>query len=752
MIKEYSVEGMHCAACSSAVERCVLKIDGVASAEVSLLAKKLTVECDASVLDETIINSVNAIGFEASLFLEKGKEEQQKKERDEQRARKRKGARLCVSAVLLLFVMYFSMGYMADLPFPSFFAGGGGSVWRAVAQLAFSSVIIALNYRYFTSGAKALFKGAPNMDTLVSLGSAASLAWSIYQTVRCIMFYSAGDFAAAEHTVHGLWYESAVMILVLVTFGKFIEEGAEKRASDALESIAKLLPDSATLLVDGVEQTVSASAIKEGDIILVKPGERIAADGVVLTGYTSVDESALTGESMPSEKGEGDTVFAASANISGRITIRATRVGSATALSKISELVGKAAAGKAPIARLADKVSGIFTPVVMSISVVTFAIWFIITKDVAQSLNAAISVLVISCPCALGLATPVAVTVGCGTLAKKGVLLRSAKELERLSKIDTVVFDKTGTLTLGKPEIKEHKCSDAVSDTALIEIAASLEKGSAHPLSGAVLECSEKCGVTVPACEDMRDVSGKGICGTVNGKECFAGSRRYMTELGVDVSSVDAHTEKLQADGQTLIYVAREKQLLGVLGAGDTLHENSKEAIARLHSLGIKTVVLSGDNRSAVLSTAKSLGIDEDCVFADLLPEDKATAVAKLKGDGKCVMMVGDGINDAPALASADIGAAVYGGTDVAAYASDVLLMKNGIYPVASMLEYSRRVLRIIKQNLFWAFFYNSLGIPIAAGVLYPAFSVMLSPMIASAMMTVSSLFVVSNALRLRRY
>ncbi|MBR2453590.1 MAG: cation-translocating P-type ATPase, partial [Clostridia bacterium] len=397
MIKEYSVEGMHCAACSSAVERCVLKIDGVKTAEVSLLAKKLTIECDTAVKDETIINSVNAIGFEASLFAEKSREEERAREQKEKNARKRKGIRLCISALLLLFVMYFSMGYMAKLPLPAAFEGEGGSVWRAIAQLLLSAVIIALNYRYFTSGAKALFKGAPNMDTLVSLGSAASLLWSIYQTVRCIMFYSAGDFAAAEHTVHGLWYESAVMILVLVTFGKFIEEGAEKRASEALDSIAKLLPDSATLLIDGKEQTVSAAEIKEGDILLVKPGERIAADGVVVTGFSSVDESALTGESMPAEKGEGDSVFAASANIGGRITVRATRVGSATALSKISELVGKAAAGKAPIARLADKVSGIFTPVVMSISVITFVIWFVITKDVPQSLNAAISVLVISC-------------------------------------------------------------------------------------------------------------------------------------------------------------------------------------------------------------------------------------------------------------------------------------------------------------------------------------------------------------------
>ena len=751
MLKEFTVEGMHCAACSSAVEKCVMRIEGVSRAEVSLLQKRLTCECDASVSDKTVISSIEAIGFSAKVYIDESVEEKLREERKQNKQRKLVAARLAVSAVFLAALMYVSMGHMLGLPMPAFLHGDENALNRAVCQLVPALLAVVLNVRFFTSGAKALFHGAPNMDTLVSLGSGASLVWSFYRTVEAFICTRNGDFGGAAEASMGLWYESAVMILVLVTFGKWLEEGAEKRAGAALEGISKLAPDSATVMRDGIEKTVKAAEVAVGDLLVVRPGERVAADGVVETGYSALDESALTGESMPCDKAPGDSVLAASANISGRITVRVHRVGKSTALAQISELVGRAAAGKAPIARLADKVSGIFVPVVMGISAITFVLWMILGGTVAEALNAAISVLVISCPCALGLATPVAVTVGCGHLAEKGVLLRSAKELETLAKINVVVFDKTGTLTEGRPEIKEAVCASGVDEGELLEVASALEAGSVHPLAKAILAyATEKIGNTEP-CADMQDVAGRGINGTVDGKKCFVGSKRYMEELGVDLTPIEDDILRLTFDGLTLVFAVKDSRLLGVLGAGDTDLADSADSVKTLREMGVKTVMLSGDNRASAVAAARRFGLDDDCVRGDLLPADKEKTVSEMRGNGRFVMMVGDGINDAPALASADIGAAVYGGTDIAANAADVLLMKQGIATVPTTLAYGRRVLRVIKQNLFWAFFYNTLGIPVAAGVLYPAFGILLTPMIASAAMTCSSLFVVTNALRLRK-
>ena len=750
MLKEFTVEGMHCAACSSAVEKCVMRIEGVERAEVSLLAKRLTCEC-TDVSDKIIISAIEDIGFTAKVYVDESAEEKLREEKKQNKARRLVALRLAVSAALLAVLMYVSMGHMLKLPMPAFLHGDANAFNRALCQLIPTALAVILNVRFFTSGAKALFHGAPNMDTLVSLGSGASLVWSLYRTVETFIYTQKGDFTTAAGSSMDLWYESAVMILVLVTFGKWLEEGAEKRAGAALEGISKLAPDSAVVMRDGKEKTVKAAAVAVGDLLVIRPGERVAADGVVEEGYSSLDESALTGESMPCDKAPGDSVLAASANISGRITVRVHRVGKSTTLAQISELVGRAAAGKAPIARLADKVSGIFVPVVMGISVITFGVWLACGGTLPQALNAAISVLVISCPCALGLATPVAVTVGCGHLAEKGVLLRSAKELETLARINTVIFDKTGTLTEGKPEIKECVCIDGVDEGELLEVAAALEAGSAHPLAKAVISyAAEKIGNTQP-CADMQDMSGRGIYGTVNGKRCYVGSKRYMKELGVDLSSAEEDINRLTADGLTLVFVVKEALLLGILGAGDTDLADSADAVNALKEMSVNTVMLSGDNRASAVAAARRFGIPEDSVRGDLLPADKEKTVSEMRGMGRAVMMVGDGINDAPALASADIGAAVYGGTDIAANAADILLMKQGIGAVPVMLKYSKRVLRIIKQNLFWAFFYNTLGIPIAAGVLYPAFGVLLTPMIASAAMTCSSLFVVTNALRLRK-
>ena len=750
MLKEFTVEGMHCAACSSAVEKCVMRIEGVERAEVSLLAKRLTCEC-TDVSDKIIISAIEDIGFTAKVYVDESAEEKLREEKKQNKARRLVALRLAVSAALLAVLMYVSMGHMLKLPMPAFLHGDVNAFNRALCQLIPTALAVILNVRFFTSGAKALFHGAPNMDTLVSLGSGASLVWSLYRTVETFIYTQKGDFTAAAGSSMDLWYESAVMILVLVTFGKWLEEGAEKRAGAALEGISKLAPDSAVVMREGKEKTVKAAEVAVGDLLVIRPGERVAADGVVEEGYSSLDESALTGESMPCDKAPGDSVLAASANISGRITVRVHRVGKSTTLAQISELVGRAAAGKAPIARLADKVSGIFVPVVMGISVITFGVWLACGGTLPQALNAAISVLVISCPCALGLATPVAVTVGCGHLAEKGVLLRSAKELETLARINTVIFDKTGTLTEGKPEIKECVCIDGVDEGELLEVAAALEAGSAHPLAKAVISyAAEKIGNTQP-CADMQDMSGRGIYGTVNGKRCYVGSKRYMKELGVDLSSAEEDINRLTADGLTLVFVVKEALLLGILGAGDTDLADSADAVNAIKEMSVNTVMLSGDNRASAVAAARRFGIAEDSVRGDLLPADKEKTVSEMRGMGRAVMMVGDGINDAPALASADIGAAVYGGTDIAANAADILLMKQGIGAVPVMLSYSKRVLRIIKQNLFWAFFYNTLGIPIAAGVLYPAFGILLTPMIASAAMTCSSLFVVTNALRLRK-
>ncbi len=751
MIKEFTVEGMHCAACSSAVEKCVMRIGGVSRAEVSLLAKRLTCECGSDVSDKTIISAIEDIGFAAKVYVDESAEEKLREEKKQNKKRKLVASRLAISAVLLVALMYVSMGHMLGLPMPAFLHGDKNAFNRALCQLVPAFVAVLLNIRFFTSGAKALFHGAPNMDTLVSLGSGASLIWSFYRTAETFIHTQNGDFGAAASASMDLWYESAVMILVLVTFGKWLEEGAEKRAGAALEGISKLAPDSATIMCDGVEKTVKTSDVAVGDLLVIRPGERVAADGVVETGYSAVDESALTGESMPCDKAPGDSVLAASANISGRITVRVHRVGKSTALAQISELVGRAAAGKAPIARLADKVSGIFVPVVMCVSVLTFVLWLVFGGTVAEALNAAISVLVISCPCALGLATPVAVTVGCGHLAEKGVLLRSAKELETLAKINVVMFDKTGTLTEGRPEIKEVVCANDVDEGELLEVAASLEAGSAHPLAKAVgAYAVAKIGVVEPSA-DMQDVAGRGINGTVDGKKCFVGSKRYMEELGVCLGPIADDILRLTSEGLTLIFAVKENRLLGVLGAGDTDLSDSADAIKKLREMNVKTVMLSGDNRASAVAAARRFGLDEDSVCGDLLPADKEKTVSEMRGASRAVMMVGDGINDAPALASADIGAAVYGGTDIAANAADILLMKQGISAVPTTLAYGKRVLRVIKQNLFWAFFYNTLGIPVAAGVLYPAFGILLTPMIASAAMTCSSLFVVTNALRLRK-
>ncbi|MBR0327193.1 MAG: heavy metal translocating P-type ATPase [Clostridia bacterium] len=510
MLKEFTVEGMHCAACSSAVEKCVMRIEGVERAEVSLLAKRLTCEC-TDVSDKIIISAIEDIGFTAKVYVDESAEEKLREEKKQNKARRLVALRLAVSAALLAVLMYVSMGHMLKLPMPAFLHGDVNAFNRALCQLIPTALAVILNVRFFTSGAKALFHGAPNMDTLVSLGSGASLVWSLYRTVETFIYTQKGDFTAAASSSMDLWYESAVMILVLVTFGKWLEEGAEKRAGAALEGISKLAPDSAVVMRDGKEKTVKAAEVAVGDLLVIRPGERVAADGVVEEGYSSLDESALTGESMPCDKAPGDSVLAASANISGRITVRVHRVGKSTTLAQISELVGRAAAGKAPIARLADKVSGIFVPVVMGISVITFGVWLACGGTLPQALNAAISVLVISCPCALGLATPVAVTVGCGHLAEKGVLLRSAKELETLARINTVIFDKTGTLTEGKPEIKECVCIDGVDEGELLEVAAALEAGSAHPLAKAVISyAAEKIGNTQP-CADMQDIINEAI-------------------------------------------------------------------------------------------------------------------------------------------------------------------------------------------------------------------------------------------------
>lgn len=746
--KKFSVTGMSCAACSAAVEKAVSRLDGVESAQVNLLANSMVCTYDELKTDPSaVIAAVEKAGFGAAEAAEAGQTSAVPKAKSKEAPGDGFTAirtRLWVSVVFLVVLMYVSMGHMIGLPLPHFLHGTQNAVPFAFLQFLLTLPVLYVNRKFYFNGFKALFRRAPNMDSLVAVGSAAAMLYGVIAIFMIGVSLGSGDPETVERYRSNLYFESAAMILTLVTVGKFLEERSKGKTGAAIAKLLDLSPKTATVLRDGEECIVPAEEIVIGDVVLLKPGERIPVDGVVLEGSSAVDQSALTGESIPVVRDEGQPVMSASVNMTGFLKIRATRVGQDTTLARIVALVEEASSSKAPISKLADRVSGIFVPAVMAIAVVAAAAWLIAGRSVEDALNACISVLVISCPCALGLATPVAIMVATGRCAQMGILIKSAEALELLHAADTVVLDKTGTITVGKPSVTDVlECVPG----QLLPVAAALEKKSGHPLADAIVRYAADT-ATVEVSE-FTDVSGKGIRGKIDGRSCFGGSYAYMEELGVDLSAVRAQAREFAESGKTPLFFARETELLGVIAAADTVKDTSAAAIRRLKDDGCKVIMLTGDNETTANAVRKELAVDR--VIADVLPQDKERVVRELQNEGRKVIMVGDGINDSPALARADIGIAIGSGADIAVEEADVVLMKSDLNDVPAAIECSRQTMRNIKQNLFWAFFYNTLGIPLAAGALYPIWGITLNPMIGAAAMSLSSIFVVTNALRLYR-
>lgn len=725
MKTKFEVTGMTCSACQARVETVVSKLPGVSNASVNLLSGSMTVEHTNDVAE--IIAAVEKAGYGASVA-----QKAQRRNVQQEKAMANMKRRVIVSACLLIPLMYLSMGHMGWWWIPQVFHQN--RLLLALAELALTIPIVIVNFGYYSRGYKNLLHGAPNMDSLIAVGSSAALAYGIYATVRLLQ----GDAS------HDLYFESAAMILTLVTLGKFFETRSRGETGRAIEKLMDLAPKTARVLRDGVETEIAPEDVRKGDIVLLRPGERVPVDGVVIEGVSAVDESALTGESIPVEKTVGERVAAATINKTGFLKFRADRVGEDTTLAGIIRLVEEASSSKAPIARLADRIAGIFVPVVMGIALVSLIAWLIAGQSFEFALTMAISVLVISCPCALGLATPVSIMVGTGKGAESGILFKSAEALELLCHIDTVVLDKTGTLTEGHPTVTDVLPASGGKDEFL-KIAAAMEKGSEHPLAEAVVTAAGDA--ELPEAVNFETVPGRGVRASVQGRNLIAGNLAFMQENGIEC----APREDLAAEGKTLLYFAElGKGLLGVIAAADREKPHAKAAVQALQKLGIEVCMLTGDNETAARVVGERLGVDK--VIAQVLPQDKASHIRAMQQRGKKVCMVGDGINDAPALVRADVGVAIGAGTDVAIESADVVLMRSDPMDVVSGVELSRATMRNIKMNLFWAFFYNALGIPLAAGVFYPIWGLKLSPMIGAAAMSFSSVCVVSNALRLRRF
>ena len=731
---------MMCAACSSSVERVCSKIDGVKSASVNLLTKTMVLECEQTFDDNLIIQAVSDAGFEATRLDKQEDVAAKNDKKDEKSADNARftpvKVRLWVSIPFLIVLMYVAMGHMVGLPAVPFADPDKAPVAFAFLQFLLTLPVLYVNRKFYFVGFKALIKKAPNMDTLVALGSLAALFFGVFAIFRM----SSGDAEVVHRYAHNLYFESVSMILTLVTVGKYLEERSKNKTGDALEKLKKLAPDKASVIRNGIAVEISASDIVPGDILVIKAGQSIPVDGVVVEGESAVDESALTGESIPVLKTVGDSVISASLNTTGFLKVRATKVGADTTLSQIIDLVENAGAGKPPISRLADKVSGIFVPVVMSISLLTLIVWAIISKDLDLAVSNAISVLVISCPCALGLATPVAIMVNMGRCASSGILVRSADALETLHKADVVVLDKTGTITEGRPKVVFCKAHN-VSENEFLSLALTLENMSHHPLSMAVLAYAKEKNIEQMEASSFETVLGKGVCCRLGEDKIISGNVAYLEENGVNIPE-----EFLQNEPFTKLFFAKNQEFIGVFGVRDNVKESSKQAISELLKSGIDTIMLTGDTESAAKNIADEVGITK--IYAGVLPSDKEKVVSELMASGKTVVMVGDGINDSPALSAANIGIAIGSGSDIAIDCADVVLMKNDLLDVSRAIRYSAQTIRNIKQNLFWAFFYNTIGIPVAAGVLYPI-GILLSPMIGSFAMSLSSIFVVTNALRL---
>lgn len=747
-MKQYIVTGMSCAACSARVEKAVSSVPGVTSCSVSLLTNSMGVEGDAS--PEEVIRAVTDAGYGAQLkgaesrkrSADYAAQEEMLKDKETPILKKR----LFASLGFLIVLMYFSMGHMMwDWPVPSFFEEN--HVAMGLLQLLLAAIVMIINQKFFISGFKSLWNGAPNMDTLVALGSGAAFVYSTAALFAMTDAQMKGDHALVMSYMHEFYFESAAMILTLITVGKMLEARSKGKTTDALKGLMKLAPKTAVLLRDGVETEVSIDEVNKGDIFVVRPGENIPVDGIVLEGTTAVNESALTGESIPVDKNAGDLVSAATLNQSGFIKCEARRVGEDTTLSQIIQMVSDAAATKAPIAKVADKVSGVFVPTVITLAVITMIVWLFTGHSVGYALARGISVLVISCPCALGLATPVAIMVGNGVGAKNGVMFKTAASLEETGKVRIAALDKTGTITNGEPKVTEICPAEGVTEQELMEIAYALEEKSEHPLAGAIVKYVRESGIsTGKQTEYFQNLPGNGLEGIIEGKKVVGGSFSYIQKNIAVTAEIRQKYETLAEEGKTPLFFAEEDRFLGIIAVADVIKEDSAEAIAQLKNMGIHVVMLTGDNEKTANAIGKLAGVDE--VIAGVLPNEKESVIRRLKEQGK-VAMIGDGINDAPALTRADIGIAIGAGTDIAIDAADVVLMKSSLMDVPAAIRLSRAALKNIHENLFWAFFYNSIGIPLAAGLFIPLFGWELNPMFGAMAMSLSSFCVVSNALRL---
>ena len=733
----FDVSGMTCAACSARVEKVTRQVPGVLSAEVNLLAGKMKAELENEGVSQAVIAAVESAGYVASI---PGTEKKHEKQRNSDIAAMKK--RISLSAIFLVLLMYFTMGHMVGLVAPAWYHGVENAMVAALLQFFLTLPVVYLNRVYYVRGMRALFKRAPNMDSLIAVGSGAALIYGIAALFR--MSYAIGheDMDTVRLYSENLYFESAAMILTLITFGKYLETRAKGKTGDAVRQLMDLNPKTAVVMKDGEEVTVPVESVCVGDTVIVRSGGSIPIDGVVTSGRASVDQSALTGESIPVERSTGDSVVAATIITEGYLEIRADKIGQDTTLAQVIRLVEEAGGSKAPIARLADKIAGIFVPTVMAIAFVTFLAWLLAGQSLEFSLTSAIAVLVISCPCALGLATPVAIMVGTGRGAKMGILFKNAQALENLHKVDTVVLDKTGTLTVGKPAVTDVLPYDITAEE-LLSVAASIESRSEHPFAKSIMDKNGN-GPCVEV-EGFETLPGQGVSAIINKKRYYGGNKSLMNELGIIVPEYP----ELAEQGKTPLYFASEdKQFLGIIAAADVLKEDSFLAVRQMQKLHLNVVMLTGDNSLTAKSIAQKAGISN--VVSNVRPADKAKVIEQLRNEGHNVLMVGDGINDAPALVTADIGMAIGAGTDIAIESADIVLMSNSLTGVCNAISLSKATIRNIKQNLFWAFFYNCLGIPVAAGVLYPAFGIQLSPMLGAAAMSMSSVFVVTNALRLR--
>lgn len=769
---KFDVGGMTCAACQAHVDRAVSKLEGVQSVAVNLLAGSMLVDYDpAQVSPDDICTAVDRAGYSASPVstgteaapngsaqARSGATHMESPTKKLEATASAMRTRLIVSIVFLIPLFYIGMGHMLGWPLPSVFTDHTHSMTLALTELVLLIPIVYVNDAYFINGFKSLVHGAPTMDALIAVGATASIAWSLYAMFIMADQLAAGQVHEAMMTgMDNLYFESAGTILSLVTVGKYLETRSKSKTGGAIEALIDLAPKTATIVADdGTETAVDVDSILPGQVLRVRPGESIPVDGVVLEGGSAVDESALTGESIPVEKTAGDTVNAATVNRTGSFTFRATRVGADTSLAKIIQLVEDANATKAPIARMADKVAGVFVPVVFAISAVTFVAWMALTGSVNEALTSAVAVLVISCPCALGLATPVAIMVGTGKGAEMGILFKSAEALENLRNVGTVVLDKTGTVTRGKPAVTDIVVatrtdgSPAMSEKALLKLAAALERQSEHPLAEAIMAECETRGIVARMVEDFAAVPGRGVTAREGQNAIAAGNVRLMSELGITVPAGLA--ERFAAEGKTPLFFAKNGELAGIVAVADEVKETSAEAVTALRSLGVDVRMLTGDNRVTAEAIARRVGLTSEQVIADVLPADKERHVRELQDAGGEVAMVGDGINDSPALASADVGLAIGTGADIAKEGADVVLMRSDLMDVVRAIELSRATIRNIKQDLFWALFYNGIGIPLAAGVFFPLTGWQLSPMFGAAAMSLSSVCVVSNALRLKSF